>query len=512
MNDETTTASSPVSAPDKSRLALWLSKLPSHVIPLNTTLAQQIIRELNDEESTAETLAQLIKQEPILCLKLYLKASRQLKQREADTEGNIQGLIHLIGLLGTEQIKQVIKDAPKQKSSTEGQQELYSASLFAAELACRLLPGKHGTRSERFFLPSLLFNAPLWLMWTAAPKVMQHGQTQASKRKHALKPLCQKVLGFSLESLLEQTQAFLPLPELTLKALALDFQDNIEFWSKVRQLSYDDVKAWAQEDKAAKHQLYSPEVGLKLINHYVLAIYLDWNGKHIKRWKKLLSNHLALDEDALDDAVIEVASQLHSSQSENNKSSLYLSGRFSPLYRYRQLHKALPADKPSDNSDIIQHYLQQLSQTTQPQHCLQLAMEALSEGVQAEHCIMLKINQRQLTIPLVYGFDSLKQERLNELLSLQLDIADCGAMFTSLLKKPTAIAADKTQLPRLFNQLPVALTRFWQAQPCGLMSLFHREQPYAIVICDHKNWNNERHQHFKRIGKQLSQTLRQCEI
>jgi len=116
-----------------NRLAIWLSKLPKHVMPIDGGLAKLIVNEINDDASTADKLAALIKQEPILCLKLYLKASRQLKERE-----NIQGLVHLIGLLGTEQIKHVIGDAPKQKTAPAGQQELYSASrTLMADVECR---------------------------------------------------------------------------------------------------------------------------------------------------------------------------------------------------------------------------------------------------------------------------------------------------------------------------------------------------------------------------------------
>ncbi len=479
-----------------SRLNLWLSKLPNHVMPLNMDLAQQVVNEIYHEDSTSESLATLIQQDPALCLKLYLKASRQLKDRD----GNIQGLIHLIGLLGTEQIKHVIRDAPKKQAPSDGQKELLSASLFAAVLAYRLLPKKHGTRAERFFLPALLFNAPLWLMWSAAPKLMNHGQQLASKKQKPLKPLCEETLGFSLQALLEKTQLFLPLPDLTLKALAIDYQKNIDIWKKARHLSHENLKEWTQANNHAKKILYSPEVGISMINHYVLAIYLDWNGKHIIRWSKLLANHLGITEDDLHKMVVTIANELHSPK--NALHERYTSGRFSPLYRYRQLHKAMPADQPTSNGMVIQHYLNELRTSTKADDCVQLAMEALREGVKAERCIMIKIDKRHLLLP--------RDEKGDEV--LRVDIADCGPMFAKLIKKPTAITIEKAQLPLLRAQLPIPLTRLWQPHPCGLMSLFHDGHPYALVICDHKHWSREHQQYFKAIGKQLVQTLNQCEI
>lgn len=492
---------------DNPRLSMWLSKLPNYVLPLNGTMARRVISEINDDNSTAEKLALIIRQDPTLCLKLYLKAKRQLK----DKDGNIQGLVHLIGLLGFDQIKQVVRSAPKQKDPSPGQQELLSASLFAADLATRLLPEKHGTRGERFHLPALFFNAPLWLMWAAAPKLMDHGQTRASKHKQKLKPLCEKTLGFSLHSLLEQTQAFLALPKLSLDSLAVDYSKDIEFWLRVRRSTFKDIKSEIKDNKNAKKILYSAEAGINIINHLVLAIYLDWHGKHIQRWTRLLSNHLSLPEDDVKDIIMEVATQLHSPADDDAGDSL-LSGRFSPLYRYRQLHKAMPPDLPTGNDTIILQYMDQLSKVTQSNKCFQLALEALSKGVQAEHCLLLKINKEQINIALSFGFIEANKESHQLESTLQVNINECGPLINKLMTKPMAISVDGSQLTILKQQLPQALTQLWAPRPCGIMSLFYDNEPYAIVICDHKDWNNEQQVQFKRIGKQLAQSLKQCEI
>lgn len=478
-------------------------------MPLNKTLAQRVLHELKDDDATADSLAELIQKEPALCLKLYLKARRKLNERE----GSIQGLVHLIGLLGFNQIEEVVKQAPKQESHSAGQQELFSASLFAAELAATLLPEKHGTRGERFYLPSLLFNAPLWLMWSAAPKIMHHGQSEASEKRKALKPLCEKTLGFSLQSLLNQTQIFLPLPDLSLKALQVDLYNHIDIWHKVRRLNEQEVKDWAESDKELKAILFSPETGLYLINHYVLAIYLDWHGKHIRRWERFLASHLSMEPAVLREKVIDIANHLH--EKVDSQYPSYLSGRFSPLYRFRQLHKALPSDKISDNQTVLSHYLTQLRETRQSNHCLQLAMEAFREGMHVEHCIILAIDKQELHIPLSFGLTNNSDNKKidsKKKSPTRFSLAECGALFNKLLHKPTAIQVDNAQVKRLESQLPIALMRLWKPRPCGLMSLFHQGRPYAIVICDHRQWNKDKQSAFKDIGKQLAQTLKNCTI
>lgn len=481
-----------------SRLTLWLTKLPKHSMALNADIARKTKQAITDPNATSERLEKIILQDPILCLKLFLKAQRQLKQKD----GDIQGMVHLIGLLGLNQIQETLTQAKTETSACEGQKELLSASLFAAHLASQLMPTKHGTRGERFFLPTLFFNAPLWLMWTAAPKLMDHGQVQASQKHRALEPLCQKSLGFSLHALLDQTQVFLPLPKQTLKALAMDFHRDMAFWAKVKRRPNKALKHWFDKDKSAKQLFNATESGIYLINQYVLAIYLDWQGKHIRRWSTLLTKYFNISPEQLDRHAVEVATQLTLPS--------YLSGKFSPLHRYRGLHREQQGQRAQSgqhNSDRIQHYLGQLKQTYSLHHCLQLTLEALTEGAQVEHCFILTLDaERKLQIPICYGFAE------QDLQTLTIDAKHCGQLIRSLLQKPVALAINQAKLKGIEKQWPNTLTQYWQPRPCGIMSLFHKDKPYAIVVCDHHDWNAERHRQFTRIGKQLSQTLKQCHI
>ncbi|MEO0443584.1 MAG: HDOD domain-containing protein [Pseudomonadota bacterium] len=481
----------------KGRLALWLDKLPKYTLPLNQAIASKTLRTLEDANSTAEQLASLVQQDPVLCLSLFLTAKRQLQARN----GDIQGLVHLIGLLGLDQIKHTINRAKKEQKPCQGRRELLAASLFSAHLALYLLPEKHGTRGERFFLPSLLFNAPLWLMWMAAPKLMEKAQVLASKKNRPLEPLCVKALGFSLHDLLDRTPSFLALPTLSVKALAIDFHQDMRLWAKIRQSRPSELASWFEKDKQAKQLFGSAETGLHLINHYVLAIYLDWHGKHIQRWTTLLARHLKIPELDLTHKVADIAARMELPD--------YLKGDVAPLYRYRAMHrsdaKQQSAADTRGNLNIIRQYLKQLRDTNNLGHCLQLAMEAMKTGAEVEHCFILKVvNKHHLEVPLCYGFTH------NQLSSINIAYHDCGQVFKQLLNKPMALSVDKAKVPQIESRLPLALLKYWNPIPCGLMSLFHNGEPYAIVVCDHRDWNQERHKQFIAIGKQLSHTLKQC--
>lgn len=483
-----------------SRLPLWLQKLPSHTLAVNHRVAKKVLNEIADQNSSAKRIAAFLKQDPVLCLKIYLQVRRRLNNKDT----RIQGLEHLIGLIGTESIKQLINLAPKdslvKQPASDGQKELYAASFFAAQLASQLLPIKHGTPSKLFFLPAMLLNAPLWLMWEAAPKLMELVKTaknESNKTTSPLEGLFEQKLSFSIHDLLEQTHRYLPLPELSLKALSTRLDKDTEFWGKVNYIPMAQLLPWIAKDSAAKQRLYAPEIGLYLLNHYALAIYFDKQGKHIRRLGRLAARHLDLSEQEFNQAVTTVASTLELPQE--------MKGRFSPLYRYRSLHKELSNDKANSNTAILKQYLLKLKQSKVGNDSLQLALEACMQGLEAQRSMIFVIEENRLLLKYFSGFTS------DTLKELNINFNDAGELFAHLLDQPVVIIADKPKLPRIVQQLPAALAQHWEPRPCGIMSLFNHGEPYAIIICEHNNWSAQRHEHFKIIGKHLLHNLKHCD-
>ncbi len=485
---------------DDSRLPLWLQKLPNHVLAINHRVGKKVLAEIADQNSSAETIATLLQQDPVLCLKLYLHVSRKLQGKDT----RIQGLEHLIGLMGTENIKQLIKDAPNdgqdKRATSSSQQELYAASFFAAQLASQLLPEKHGTQGKLFFLPAMLLNAPLWLMWLAAPKIMEFVKktgSDSSRGSMSIESLFEQKLSFPIHDLLEQTYQYLPLPELSLKALSLRMDQNTRFWGKVNYSSMASLLNWVAKDKLAKQGLYAPEVGLYFISHYALAIYFDNHGKHIKRLGKLAARHLSLSEQEFNQAVTSIASTLELPQE--------MKGRFSPLYRYRGLHKELSDDKANDKVSILKQYLIKLKHSKISDNSLQLVLEAFMQGASVQRSMIFVIKENRLILKYHAGHKG------SALAHLNINFNDCGELFTHLLNQPVVIIADKPKLPRIVQQLPTALAQHWDPRPCGIMSLFSHGEPYAIAICEHNDWSAQRHEHFKLIGKHLLNNLKYCD-
>ena len=482
-----------------SRLPLWLQKLPCHTLAINHRVAKKVLNEIADQNSSAQSIASLIQQDPVLCLKLYLKLRRRLNNKNT----RLQGLEHLISLMGTESIKLLINQAPKNNqanhATSDSQQELYAASFFAAQLARQLLPEKHGTPGKIFFLPAMLLNAPLWLMWIAAPKLMELVKTtkRGKKTTSPLESLFEKKLSFPIQDLLEQTHRYLPLPELSLKALTARLDKDTNFWGKVNYIPMTQLLPWMAQDIAAKRRLYAPETGLYLLNHYALAIYFDEQGRHIKRLGRLAARHLNISEDDFNQAVTTIASTLELPQE--------MKGRFSPIYRYRSFHKELSGDEANSSTAILKQYLFKLKQSKLSHNGLQLALEALTHGAEVQRSMIFVIEENRLSLKYQAGFTDTALKNLN------VSLNDAGELFSYLLNQPVVVIADKLKLPLIAKQLPTALAQNWEPRPCGIMSLFNNDEPYAIIICEHYDWSAQRHEHFKIIGKHLLSNLKRCE-
>jgi hypothetical protein len=401
----------------------------------------------------------------------------------------------------------VVNNAKKRTQHQAGFQEILSASLFAAHLASSLLNKKHNATSDRFFLPTLFFNSPLWLMWVAAPNTMSQGQELASRKQQSYVALSAKKLGFRLPDLLAKAHSFIHLPELTLQALAINPTKNIHFWAKARRLNEDKLTLWFEQDKPSRLLFYSPEMGIYLLNQYVIAIYLDWNGKHIQRYSQLLCRHLGIDDVTLNTQVIELALSINLPSS--------FQGLLAPINRVRGLHREEVAINepdsslnntvaPSNSSNTLKQWLAKIQGSDNIETALELTLEALANGVGVDHCVILHVDDNDIHTQGCYGFTS--GSAIN---SFNHGRGQKKDLFNVLLQKPACLSLSAKDLVKAAKTIPQDFTDNCGLKPCGLLSVFHKNKPKAIIYCDHNQWDPQKHQDFKMVGKYLAHTLRQ---
>lgn len=498
LTKASTTATPPVKHSGKSRLLLWINKLPKHKLGFNPSLAQAIKVEINDLESTSERLANLIQQDPALSLNLYQHTQGKVLKKE----GDIQSLVHMIGLIGLRHIETTLTPMPSSLHLGVKQKALYAASMFAAELAKQLMPLKHGTVGERFFLPALFFNAPLWKMWQAAPKVMSVVHESISEKQMPPAQVFRARLGFQLIHLLKRSTHYLRLPEQTHKALAIDMRENLSLWATMLHLTAKKRAHWLENNKSARHFFYSTELGIYLINHYVLALYFDFSGKQIKRFSRLLCAHLGIEQDELSSLVSKTALAI--------KLPALFGEEASPQFRLRGLHRGddVPLDDRSTKtlSSVHTNPLALLKNAKSIKDALNLTHKSLMNGTSATQCFIFKRDPDQEQ-SLYMAYDKGLAEGAE---SLMLNTSLCGQFFKKLLEKPIALYISASKLPKIEKQLPRPLMRFWSPQTFSIMSVYYDNQPLAIVVCSSRNWDEKEHEHFKKIGKLLNKRLQLC--
>lgn len=485
-----------ISNSSESRLEIWLKKLPQNPLPINKVIARDVLQLLGDDSCDSPTLAKSIQKDPLLCLKLYHCTEKKLTGKQ----GDIQHLVHLIGLIGLDKIKQVITNSRKIAMPPDGFKEILSASLFAAHLASTLLNKKHNATSDRFFLPTLFFNSPLWLMWIAAPKTMSQGQTLASKKQQSYIALSVKKLGFKLPDLIEQSENFILLPTLTLDALAINPTKNVHFWAKAHHLSDEKLAHWFAQDKAARNVFYSIPSGIYLINQYVISVYLDWNGKHIQRYGRLLCRHLGIDEEELNNSVLDLAI--------NTPLPSLFQGLLAPVNRVKGLHKdpSCPINPNLDSRkiqpDMINAWREKISQSNNVDTALEITLNALTHGVGVEHCVIMEVDEHDIHTQTCYGFNDNP-----DIKNFHSDWHTEKNLFQQMIQKPCCISVSSNDLPKATAKMPKQFTQHCEIKPCGLLSIFHQKKPKALIYCDHNQWDNDKHHYFKAVGKALAQTL-----
>jgi len=495
--------------PGQARLATWLKTLPQHTLPIDAHVAKQLLQLLKQDDCNVIKLATLVKHDPILCLQLFHDTERVLQDRG----GDIQHIAHLLSLIGLNKLEQTIKRSKCSHTQPDGLKELLSASQFTAYLSNTLLARKHGASNERFFLPCLFFNTPLWMMWVAAPKTAAHSQQLASQQPHAYLDTYQRSLGFSLDRLLKKAHTFVQLPASTYKALAMTPQDNLHFWAKVLTYNTDRFRQWMSSDKAAKHYFNSVEMGIYLMNQYTIAVYFDQHGKHRQRFHTLLCRYLNKEAGELHTEIIE--------QANNIELATDTKEHLTPLYRLQQWHitpemhsetAATPRKKnathvPAKHPHIpekIKQWRQKIRSSRSTDNALNTTLAALSTGVGVEHCIIMRIDDNTISTQAHYGFTPDSPIRLFEH-SHKKD----QTLFDQLIQNPACIAIRSQDLAKAATKIPKPFTQHCPLQPCGLLSIFQHKQPKVLIYCDQPQWDPKTHHYFKVIGHSLSQTLQQ---
>jgi hypothetical protein len=338
-------------------------------------------------------------------------------------------------------------------------------------------------------------------MWIAAPKAMNHGQTLASRKQRSYESLCIEKLGFHLPDLLSRTQDIVALPTITQHALLINPTKDLRLWATLLRHSDEAIKAWFTQDKRAKQYFYSIEMGIYLLNHYVMAIYLDWNGKHIQRYSRLLCRHLDIDLSTLRSQTMQSALSI--------RLPAHIKSLFSPTSRIKGLHKeegppTAPPTEPSPpkRQPSLNTWLGKMRESKSVNTAYHTTLQALSQCVGVEHCIIMNIDEDSIHAHACYGFDD-----NNRIHSFYYEHQQDANLFSQLMQKPACISIASHHVNKAIRSIPDHFTSIVNIQACAFISIFTHNHVKAIIYCDHSEWDDKKHHSFKLIGKSLSKAL-----
>jgi HD-like signal output (HDOD) protein len=180
-----------------------------HTLPLQPGTAEQVLAAIHHPNSSAESVARVVQQDPVLCLKLFASAQRSVGRTGAE----IHRLPHLLSLLGLPQVEQQVRAAPTRSHATPG----YSEALLQSQLACQIGAGLwslRGLAPEESFFPCLLAGAPLWQLWQREPALMEQRRGLLAAAELPATDIDRLTLGTDLQTLLQPLLQHWTLPTL----------------------------------------------------------------------------------------------------------------------------------------------------------------------------------------------------------------------------------------------------------------------------------------------------------
>lgn len=434
--------------------------------PYLLTGTQEALTEAFESDSlTNSELTAIIKADPLMSWHLYQFAKAQLKNK--DTQ--IQSVNHILNLFGFGAIKQLILDKQPLDVTDKPSLKALTASYYCAHFATELLPEKHGTQGERFFLPTLVY----CLLITE-----RLHQQELDLTSHDLAKL--------LRMLHEQTPPN-TTPRLTERTLALNLSRHCSCLAKIRKRAYEPDRVNKLLTKHSKdRQVFDDQpAGIYLLAQVMMAYYFDTTGQHKARFIALLSAHLRMlpDDLRLKLAVL---------------SKKYARPTFDLGLAPHKQYKSNTANTGALHDPVFFSACMQQLETndsfTKVQR-IELARTAILRGIGASHCVFMVFNKTMELRTLGKGP-----------IECSLKKTELGPLFEHLLKKGNTYRLKREHQVNAMSQLPSAWLSQWQPSPASFSAVISHK-PLGIAYADKPEWNESDHTHFSQICKALNKAL-----
>lgn len=523
------TKPTPITVAKPPSVQEWVERLDNlRQLPLLADTPTAVLAAINHPNSTADTVAQVIRRDPVLCMHLFDSANRIVSK----TGNEIKHLPHLISLLGLPNVAQQVRAAPALKKDNAGYIEALTQSQLCAEIAAQLWPLK-GFGADEGFFPALLMMTPLWALWHNAPELMAQRQGLLANPALSTSEVDNLTLG-------------LPLQELSISLMqhwALPHQCH-NIWHFDAPLTRKALAAIHRQQLARfiqRHPLQ--ETALQSVDWLLLCCQQaanqacsNWFSRRTRRSQHALATLLHQPQDKVDHLIHQAAYRCArlSPQQLHPAARLLMAWDETQLQNRYCLQKetteapnapTAPNTKPqktaadrniSHNSNLVllKANLERLSERGSSfanlNQLLGVLVNTLNEGVGLEQVMLLTLNRNRdkLQSHFCTGIDSDSPLRsLRIALSSNDSPNTQKGIMSKLLKQQSGLLINQENRHAALKALPPELVPHLPDCDFALMSLFHRSNPIGITLAANQEFTQTDYRHLKRCCQAASKAI-----
>lgn len=513
----------------------WQHTEHSLQLPILSSTQTRLKSLLRDPAVTYERLAQLIKQDPVLCWHLQIAIRQHQTNGHARVNMNALAAVSMLGLQRVVSLAKTLhttspdndksKDSSaKNKDTSRHYQTALHIGALSGELAFEFAQALNMSNSEEVRWQALLSQAPLWPWFHQhhdACKQMLHHLSAGRTWEHAI------ILAFGSETKPWRGLATrMQLPRATQALLQPETNLAPNQWQQLRTHNRNTQTPQALE-RDLRHLCHQTHIIVMLANQLSWQLHVHPSGAHTTRWLAISASVLEKPIQVVNTLVRQgqLRNAMHTNNPHSSGLSLLLSPSRHPHHYPALLEDVQPAKTqvPIDTALSSKQTRQQTLRTLMERldhnpsffgdwhQMMQHMLKGASQGLDVSGaCILLKTkDQRHINTVYLQHNQRHPLEGDNARALSQLSIELSGThLFTKLLRQTAHIRLTPKTSATHLQQLPEAIQRIIPSQ-CAMMSIHAGKAPIGVVMVFNHNGgiSDDTFEAFKRLCTTTSHSL-----
>ncbi|WP_370278503.1 HDOD domain-containing protein [Pontibacterium sp.] len=499
----------------------WIHYLKDKTLPVRGSVKQRLLQAVESDATTLQTLCNLIKSDPVVCLHL-VRVANKLHSEKGSAVTSIEHAVHSLGF---DRIQQTIEQLELIRLNAGSvSHKLFfrsTANSHHASIQVReWLKGKGNVFAEELQLAALLYGIGHWMMWLHAPLHMSLIHQKIREKDVDVVLAETDVLGCTIQQISHDLAMEWGLPELVIESLDHETSPGRDIIDLMHRRSLKDPTIDDEERRELNHLVQQKYFPVKLSNWLAITAAFGWRQKKTKQLSMIISDYLC-------EHTAEVVGKLH--QNCATAARIYnVPGTLSHATELIMLesdlvpsYKITPKELKSVVIECPRPSVEQIRLRSRPEeqeiirtayapveiefkneelfkklavafikgspkiktqgHVLQCIHKALADGLGMRHVTLHRVHNSQMATALSSGLP-----KDNALASYRFDL-EIPSIFKRLCDKPGYLWITPQTREKTINALPESYHSFIPESGAILMSLFDGDQPVAIVHADNRD-------------------------